>query len=183
MSLSRLGMLNRRQIQHLHDTGSVRNTNYLMQDLKPYTDYLERSNGRIYKLNQKGINLLGEGTLLKWGNVEHRIIRNDVYIKYRPDKWFPETEIKVKGVKVLPDAVFQSGMTYKILEVDRTQRWYKNKKKMEDYAKLKETGAFQKQYGHFPTIIWVVDMESRIPKIKQLGKELGLLCEVYGVKM
>lgn len=180
--LSKLGMLSRRQIQKLCKTGSVRNTNYIMSELSDYVDYIPHRKGRVYKLSQKGVNLIGEGYLLNWGNVEHRLLRNDVYIYYRPSEWQPEIELKVGNVSVYPDALFYSGMTYKFLEVDRTQRWYKNVEKIKDYAKLKETRALQHEYKHFPALIWVVEMESRINKIKTTCDKYGLYCEVFSIK-
>ncbi len=182
LMLSKLGMLSRRQIQRLCHTGSVRNTNYIMSDLSDYVDYIPHRYGRVYKLNQKGINLIGEGYLLKWGNVEHRLLRNDAYIYYKPTKWQPEIELKVGSVAVYPDALFYSGMTYKFLEVDRTQRWYKNVEKIEEYVELKETKALQQEYKHFPALIWIAEMESRISRIEALCKKKDLHCEVFSVK-
>lgn len=153
-----------------------------MNELSNYVDYITHRHGRVYKLNQRGINLIGEGYLLKWGNVEHRLLRNDAYIYYKPTEWRPEIELRVGGVTVCPDAFFYSGMTYKFLEVDRTQRWYKNKEKIKEYAKLKETKALQQKYKHFPALIWVVEMESRIDKIKSICDKYGLYCEVFSVK-
>jgi hypothetical protein len=178
LQLSKLGMLNRNQIQKLCVTGGKRNTNYILDSLKPYIEFLESRYGRIYKLSQKGSNLM-ESPYLKWGNVEHRLLRNDVYIHYRPTKWETETEYSVGDITIIPDAFFLSGITYKFLEVDRTQRWYINRKKLVTYSNLKQTKAYQKKYGHFPTLVWVVEIESRKPKIKTLCNELNLHCEVY----
>lgn len=181
LTLSKLGMLNRRQIQILCNTGSIRNTNYTMKKLSPYIDYKDHPKGRIYKLNQKGIHFIGEGHLLKWGNVEHRLLRNDAYIYFKPIHWQSEIEFNVMGITIIPDAFFYSGMTYKFLEIDRKQRWYKNVEKIERYAEIKKTKAFQKEYKHFPNLIWVVEMESRIKKIKSLCNKNGLHCEVFSV--
>lgn len=177
--LSKLGMLNRRQIQTLCNTHGKRRTNYILQNLSPYIDHLEHPYGRIYKLNQKGINLIGEGKLLKWGNVNHRLLRNDAYIYYRPSEWQAEVEMEYRNIMITPDAFFKSGMTYKFLEVDITQQWYKNLEKLSNYAKMRDVGIFQKQYGHFPLLVWVVEIESRVNKIKNECARLNLPCEVF----
>ncbi|WP_327605716.1 replication-relaxation family protein [Virgibacillus tibetensis] len=178
-NLSKLEILTRSQIQTLHNTKSARNTNFIMKSLKQYINSV-RLDENTYYLNKKGIDLVGAKSQFKYTDqTTHKLMRNDAYIYFKPTEWKIEQEIKVRTVTVVPDAYFYSGSSYKFLEVDNTQKWNINVKKMENYKSLKETKAFQKQYKYFPPIIWVVKLESRKPKIKALAKEMDLFCEVY----
>jgi hypothetical protein len=150
-----------------------------MQSLKPYTNSI-RLKENAYYLNKKGAALIGTKKQFKVNDqLQHKIMRNDAYIYFKPTKWRAEQEIKVRTITVIPDAFFYSGSSYKFLEVDNVQKWHVNVKKMEQYKDLKETGAFQKKYGKFPTLIWVVKFENRKAKLKELAKKLNLFCEVY----
>lgn len=179
-TLSNLEIMTRSQIQTLHNTKSIRNTNFIMQSLKPYTNSI-RLKENAYYLNKKGAALVGAKNQFKYSNqVQHKLMRNDAYIYFKPKEWFPEQEIKVgKKLIVRPDAFFYSGSSYKFLEVDNLRNWHMNVKKLDLYKQIKNTGAFQIQYGKFPTIVWVVRYEVRKEKIKRLAKELDLFCEIY----
>lgn len=110
--------------------------------------------------------------------VQHKLMRNDAYIYFKPTGWKTEREF-LKPVAITPDAYFYSGSTYKFLEVDNVQRWHINVGKMEKYQQFKKSGGFQKQMGYFPPIVWVVRFEVRKTKLKALAKEMDLFCEVY----
>jgi len=172
--------MTRSQIQILHDTKSTRNTNFIMQSLKPYTNSI-RLKENAYYLNKKGVALVGAKKQFKANNqVQHKLMRNDAYIYFKPTKWFSEQEIKVgKKLFIRPDAFFYSGSSYKFLEVDNVQKWHENVNKMNLYKDIKNTGAFQMKYGKFPILVWVVKYEVREEKMKKLASELGLFCEVY----
>lgn len=177
-TLSNLEILTRSQIQTLHNTKSTRNTNFIMQSLKPYIKSI-RTNENVYYLNKKGAALLGNKKQFEFSDqVTHKLMRNDAYIYFKPDKWYPEREF-LKPVPIIPDAYFKSGSSYKFLEVDNTQKWHVNVKKMETYKKLKDSGAFQKKYNYFPCVVWIVKFESRKKKLKELAKKMNLFCEVY----
>src|SRR5690606_8940321 len=111
--------------------------------------------------------------------IQHKLMRNDAYIYFKPSKWFPEQEIKVGNLLIKPDAFLYSGSSYKFLEVDNVQTWKTNIEKMNLYKDIKNTGAFQSRYCKFPTIVWVVKYEVRKDKIKKLAKDLDLFCEVF----
>lgn len=177
-SLSDLEILSRSQIQTLHNTKSVRNTNFIMQSLKSYTNSI-RLKENAYYLNKKGAALVGTKKQFKANDkVQHKLMRNDAYIYFRPDGWKAEREF-TKPVSITSDAYFLSGLTYKFLEVDNIQTWHVNVTKMEKYKKFKDSGMIQKQLKYFPTIIWIVKFETRKEKLKQLAKDLNLFCEIY----
>lgn len=177
-TLSNLEIMTRSQIQTLHNTKSVRNTNFIMQSLKPYTNSI-RLKENAYYLNKKGAALVGVNKQFKYNEkVQHKLMRNDAYIYFKPTEWYLERKF-LKPIEFQPDVFFYSGSSYKFLEVDNVQTWHKNIEKMNTYKDIKNTGAFQIQYGKFPTIVWVVRYEVRKDKIKKLAKELNLFCEVY----
>lgn len=177
-TLSNLEIMTRSQIQTLHNTKSIRNTNFIMQSLKPYTNSI-RLKENAYYLNKKGAALIGTKKQFKYNDqVQHKLMRNDAYIYFKPREWYPERKF-LKPIEFIPDAFFYSGSSYKFLEVDNVQTWKTNVEKMNVYKDIKNTGAFQIQYGKFPTIVWVVRYEVRKDKIKKLAKELDLFCEVY----
>lgn len=162
----------------VHNTKSVRNTNIVMQRLKPYTGHV-RLDTNAYYLNKKGYELIGSDKRFKDNNqAMHKIMRNDAFIYLQPEKWSIEQEFKYKDIFVRPDAyIYKNG--YQFMEVDNTQRWHINVKKMRNYKRLKDTGVFQKQVNYFPVIIWVIKYESRKDKLKVLANELGLSIKVY----
>lgn len=149
-----------------------------MQSLKPYTNSI-RLKENAYYLNKKGAALIGAEKQFRHSNqVQHKIMRNDAYIYFKPTGWKAEREFK-KPVAITADAYFLSGSTYKFLEVDNIQNWHVNVAKMEKYKKFKDSGLIQKQLKYFPTIVWVVKFEIRKEKLKELAKELNLFCEIY----
>lgn len=180
MTISKLEILTRSQIQVLHNTKSVRNTNRIMQSLKEYTNSI-RLNENAYYLNKKGAALTGTNNYFRIGvndQLQHKLMRNDAYIYFKPQGWKSEREFK-KPVAITPDAYFLSNGKYKFLEVDNTQKWNENFKKMEKYKQLQESEVFQKQLGYFPVVVWIVRFESRKDKLLQLVKCLKIPCEIY----
>jgi DNA-binding transcriptional ArsR family regulator len=177
LSLSKLEILNRNMISRLLNVG-IRRVNVLMGELyqEGLIKRVEGLNGRIYKLSKRGAELMGVEYLHGWSLVNHRIMRN--WILLHEPRCRIETQIRIGDISLTPDAIIQSTV-WKFVEVDRTQKWKANIDKLERYAALKEKGAFQKKYGHFPTLIWIVEIESRKPKIKEACRALNLHCEVY----
>lgn len=176
-TLSNLEIMNRSQIQALHDTKGVRNTNVILKKLAPYLNSI-RIKENAYYLNKKGAALVDGKEFRFSDQVTHKLMRNDAYVYFKPTEWKPEREF-IKPVAITPDAYFFSGSTYKFLEVDNTQKWKVNVGKMEKYKRLKESRVFQRQYNYFPPIIWIVKFETRKKKLKELAKEMDLHCEIY----
>lgn len=178
-TLSNLEILTRSQIMDLHDTKSVRNTNLIMQSLKPYIKSM-RLDENAYFLNKAGAELVGAKKQFRYSEqAMHKIMRNDAYIYFKPSEWNIEQEIKVGKLTIIPDAYFYSGSSHKFLEVDNVQKMNVNIKKLENYKLLKDAGAFQKKYNYFPCVVWVVKFESRKKKIKELAKKMDLFVEIY----
>lgn len=177
LKLSKLEILHRDMICNLLNVG-VRRVNSIMAQLhkEGLTSHIEHSNGRIYKLSKRGADLMGVNYMHGWSLTDHKIMRN--WILLHESDIEIEEQVKIGDVAVIPDAIIK-GMMWKFIEVDRTQKWQANIDKLERYAALKNKGSFQKRDGRFPIILWMVEMESRIPKIKEQSTRLGLQCEIY----
>jgi hypothetical protein len=177
LSLSKLEIMNRNMISRLLNVG-IRRVNVLMGELyqEGLIKRVEGVNGRIYKLSKRGAELMGVEYLHGWSLLDHRIMRNWILLK--ESRFEIERAMDIGGKVIRPDAII-IGSVWKFVEVDRTQKWKANIDKLERYAAIKKNRAFQKKYGHFPTLIWIVEKESRKPKIKEACRALNLHCEVY----
>lgn len=176
-SLDKLGFASRSQLQKLHDLGGDRNACRVMADLSEYVNHF-RDIENIYYLNKKGAERVGaEKVLTKSQNYTHTLMRNDLYINLNmPTQWRNERIIEIPGkLKIIADAHFTvNGIPY-LAEIDNTQDMVNNRKKIENYKKLKEV--WSDKYGKFPTIIWVTKSEVR--KTKILKHSQGLNTRVY----
>lgn len=171
-SLKTLDYLCTSQLQKLHDLGGDRNARRVMSGLSKYVSNF-RDFENIYYLNKAGREYIGGGReLKKLSTVDHYLMRNDFYIKNLPEEFYPERIIKVGKLEIKPDAWIKLRGGYYFLEVDNTQRMVKNKLKAEKYKKLRDTGAFQQQYGYFPRILWVTKLPSRKKLLKELMGDL-----------
>ncbi|WP_407270575.1 replication-relaxation family protein [Radiobacillus sp. PE A8.2] len=179
MSLSRLEVLSRDMIAELLGVG-IKRTNIIMREINSSgnVSFIDNPKGRIFKLSKRGAAIFDVNYLHGWSLLEHRLMRNWTLI--HENEYSLEEMVKIGDISVVPDAVIK-GDKIKFIEIDRKQKWKANVNKLERYAALKETGAFQKQYGYYPRLIWIVEMESRIDKIKKCCSELDLPIEVFHV--
>lgn len=160
-SLKNLDYLSTSQLQRLHKLGGDRNTRRVMQSMSDYVSHWFDGEN-VYYLNKAGRERIGSQNIrTKISPVTHYLMRNDFFIHNNPEVFETEPVIEVGSVTVRPDAWVRIKGGYYFLEVDNTQRMVKNQQKVEKYKKLKATGAFQKQYGYFPRVLWVTTIESR----------------------
>lgn len=132
-SLNELGYLGTSQIQRLHDLGGRRNTNRILNDMSGYLSSFQLDE-MVYYLSAKGRQEIGSNVVRKRTNlVTHFLLRNEVYIKYRPSYWRAEFPIKFGEKTIIPDAIFKLDAQFVFLEVDNTQSMQANKKKIELY--------------------------------------------------
>ena len=182
LSLDKLGYMNRSQLQRIHDLKSDRNALKVMKELSEYVSVFHYGEN-IYHLNKNGRDRIDSKKVRKKTNqVTHFLMRNEVYILYGcPKQWALEQPVEIPGViKVVPDATFILGDRWFFVEVDNKQSLQKNRDKIARYKKMKETQAFQTQYGYFPKLIWMAATEARKRKLKTLCE--GLDCEFYSVE-
>jgi hypothetical protein len=178
LSLKKLDYLSRSQIQKIHRLGSDRNARRILQELEPYVSHF-RDGEKIYYLSKHGRERVNcEKVRKRTLQARHYLMRNDVYIAYNyPVTWKNEMKISVPDlVTVISDAMFKAEKIIHLVEVDHLQRMPKNRKKIESYQKLKRSGVFEQNYGHFPRLLWVTTTEHR-------RKELERLCEGLNVKI
>ncbi len=184
-SLDKLGFATRSQLQQIHKLGTDRNALTVLSNMGEYLHvkrHAERNNENVYYLNQKGRELIGSEKERKYKNdVEHYLLRNDMYIHYNfPNDFTIEREIAFKSgltQKIIrPDATFQKDNVYHFLEVDRTQSMIENKKKIALYAEL--SPLISTQFEHTPILIFYTIISSRKKVIEDLCIKSRLKIEV-----
>ncbi|WP_233414656.1 replication-relaxation family protein [Thermaerobacillus caldiproteolyticus] len=178
--MSELGALSRSQLQHMFDLGSKRNANRILQQMSQYLHHV-RLNENVYYLNKKGRELIGsKKEFRKNGQLEHTLMRNDIYIFYHyPKDWKAErkTEWRENGkeYKIISDARFTYHDQMYFLEVDLQQQMMKNKQKIELYASLFRV-IQQQQIGE-PILLWYTVSQTRKEKLEKWCKEYRVQCE------
>jgi len=176
-SLKMLDYLSTSQIQRLHNLGGDRNARRVMKSMEQWVNWF-RDTENVYYLNKAGRERIGATVIrTKISPVTHFLMRNDLFIQRRPEIFRPETKITVGDIKIIPDVWMRDKGAYYFVEIDHMQRMIKNKQKLDKYIKLKESGAFQEQYGYFPRIIWVTALESRKKSLEDMFA--GFDCRVY----
>lgn len=107
------------------------------------------------------------------GNIDHYIIRNQVYIHFNPDTWKTEIPLQWTNSKrdiIIPDAIFTINSTHYFLEVDVKQDMRTNSDKIKKYRALMKSNIMQTKYGQFPTILFVTISEYRKKELKNFLK-------------
>lgn len=175
-----LDYLTRSQIQKLHSLAGDRNAIRVMQSLEEYVSCF-RAGENVYYLNKKGRERVGSDIVrTKLGTVEHYLMRNDLYISKKPQLFIPEQRIKVGDLTIVTDAIMQPANSLRhLVEIDNIQKMLKNEEKIRKYRLLKETKAFQEQYGYFPRLVWVTKTESRLKRLKELCEGLDTVIYLW----
>ncbi|MCF2938889.1 replication-relaxation family protein [Paenibacillus alkaliterrae] len=176
--LNRLDYLATSQIESLKLTGGKRNTLRILSDMeesKLISSFV--MDEKVFYLAAAGRKLIGSEKIRKrTPNVPHFLMRNDVYLYYRPVAWHAEQPFQWHNETIIPDAYFIKNNQHFFLEVDRCQSMTKNEDKIKSYRSLKDSGLFQKNYGAFPTILFVTTSEHRQKRLRALLD--GLKAEV-----
>ena len=134
---------------------------------------------KIYYLNKEGRERVNcDIVRKKTFNVNHYLMRNDVYIAYGcPKSWKNEQRIFYQKGKhrivAVCDAKFEMNDSTYIVEVDNTQTMKKNETKIEKYRRLVERNVL----GRNPKFIWVTTTNYRRNLLTELCE--GLNVEVY----
>jgi hypothetical protein len=179
--LKKLDYLTRGQIQRIHNLKSDRNAQRVLKQMEEYLSVM-RNGENIYYLNAKGRALVICDKVRKsTGNIQHYIMRNYIYIAAGcPSNWRNEIRITSEGatkkdkVVCVPDALYNHGDFYTVVEVDNTQTMTKNQAKVEKYRILKQRLAF----GMIaPKFVWITTTEHRRQELLKLSD--GLQTQVY----
>jgi hypothetical protein len=180
LSLKKLDYLSRGQVQRLHDLGGDRNARRVLNNMSEFIASFRGDTGEsIFYLNKTGRDRVGSDVVRqKLSQVNHYLMRNDYYIRFKPDDWKNEMKLSVKDVvTVIPDSYFLIQMRRHFLEVDHLQHMVKNRDKIEKYKKLKSTSAVQDKLKYFPKLVWVTMTDGRKKQLLEWCE--GLETTVY----
>lgn len=122
-----------------------------------------------------------EKVIKKTLDYQHTLMRNDIYIYYEcPKLWHSEYVIPTPDFKIVTDAIFSvKGVQY-CLEIDRTQKMKRNIEKINQYARFKEMGIWQKQnMGRFPVLVFYTTKDSRQHNLMEYCKQKQLEHKIY----
>lgn len=173
--------MTRSQLQKLHHLGTDNNARRVLRNLNEFLSsrFIEQ---KVYYLNKRGRERIGSEKEVNWSpSVLHTIMRNDMFLYLNPLRWHIEQPVEVKGdFKIVPDAI---GVRKELdqerfffVEIDNTQRWSENLKKLNRYRRLKDYRVWQDHHGYFPTIVWLTKSETRIAALR---KVIDLKIETY----
>ncbi|RLM59986.1 hypothetical protein DVK08_19855, partial [Halorubrum sp. Atlit-9R] len=115
------GFMTTSQLQRLHNLGGRRNANRILNDMNDLLSSFQLEE-KVYYLSAKGRKEIGSTTVRRRTlHTQHSLLRNEVYLSYRPDYWRVEFPIKWADKSVIPDAIFKRDGQFVFLEVDHTQ--------------------------------------------------------------
>lgn len=120
--------------------------------------------GRKWLKSDKGVKFITN-------QIDHYLMRNQVYVHYKPNEWRSELPIQFSSSKkdiIKPDAIYLYNNNLYFLEVDNKQHMEENKQKIRKYKQLMETGILQKQHNQFPTIFYLTISEYRQKELRNL---------------
>lgn len=138
-----------------------------MESAKLLTSYT--LDEKVFYLAAAGRKLIGSETVRKRTlHVPHFLMRNDVFLRYRPQIWQPEHTFRWCNESVTPDAFFVHNGTHYFLEVDRTQSMQVNADKINSYRSLCGSGLYQKRHNTFPTLMFVTISLHRQKRLRAL---------------
>lgn len=175
--LKKFDFLTRDQISTHFKLGKVRNTNRVLGNLSDYLTNIREGYQTIYYLSKEGREYVDcEKIRKKGGHVQHIIMRNQYWLHSGcPTDWRNEIKVSDGTVTVIADSVFTRNGFYHFLEVDRLQTMKENRAKIERYKMLMES--LVKQFGYYPTLVWVTTTEHRRRQLEALCK--GLKVKVH----
>jgi len=177
--LKKFDFLTRDQLIAYFDLGKVCNANRVLRNLSDYLMNIRSGYQSIYYLSKEGREYVDCDKIRKKGNqVQHTIMRNQFWLFYKcPKDWKNEVKIKdsVTGKEILRcDAMFTRNGFQHFLEVDNLQTMKENREKIKRYKSIIDE--FVKQFGYYPTLVWVTTTEHR-------RKQLEAACEGLKVKV
>lgn len=160
------------QLRQLHDLKGKRNAEITLRRMEKegYVRSFRADRQKVFYLSKKGRDEVGGAPVRKKTlAIDHFLLRNDIYLKYRPPKWKNEPLIKLSGQEIRPDAIFamKDGQQF-LLEVDITRAMKDNKEKVAAYKKLKQALGQRS-----PTVLFVTNSEYRRIELKRILSEIG----------
>lgn len=179
--LKKFDYLTRDQLNQYFQLGTINNTNRVLRNLSDYLTSIRDGYQSIYYLNATGRDYVDCNKIRKKTNqIQHIIMRNQFWLHCKcPKDW--QNEVKILGadkqVILVCDAKYTRNGFLNFLEVDNTQTMKENRAKIERYKSLMES--FAKQFGYYPTLIWVTTTEYRREQLQKACD--GIKSKVYTV--
>lgn len=171
-SCDTLGFLTTSQIQRLHALSGRRNTLRVLNDMGDYLNSFHEGE-LVWYLSAKGRKEIGSETVRKRTPlVQHTVIRNEVCVTYRPELFKTEYSVKWDGKELVADAIMRKNGVYTFIEIDLTQSFGANERKMAAYRELRDSGKWTVKYGAFPTLLFVTMSEHRRQKLRAIVGDL-----------
>ncbi len=157
----------------MHRLKGDRNANRILNDMSAYLNSFRNGWEKVYTLNKAGRERVQcTTTRKKTPNVQHFLIRNQLYIYWkRPKSWENEVKMVIGKESIVADAMFKYKDAKVFVEVDVSQPMATNSRKIEKYAKMLRNS----QEPFF--LIWVTELESRRATLNRLMN--GLPGQVY----
>ncbi|MFF2752793.1 replication-relaxation family protein [Psychrobacillus sp. NPDC058041] len=177
--LKKFDFMTRDQLNQYFKLGTVRNVNYVLQNLSEHLMNIRDGYQTIYYLSKVGRDYVDCDKVRKKGNhVQHTVMRNQFWLFYKcPKDWKNEIKMSDGKATIIVDAMFTRNGFQHFLEVDNLQTMKENRAKIIRYKNLLES--LVKQYGYYPTLVWVTKTEHRR---KQLEKACeGLKTKIYTI--
>lgn len=177
--LKKFDFLTRDQLNSYFKLGTVRNVNYVLRNLSEYLKSIRDGYQTIYYLSKEGREYVDcEKIRKKGGHVQHIVMRNEIWLHFKcPKDWRNEVKISDENTSVVADAVFNRNGFYHFLEVDNLQSMKENRAKINRYKELLDS--LVKQFGYFPTLVWLTTTEHRRKQLESACK--GLNCKVFTI--
>lgn len=172
LMIDKLGYASRSQLQHLFRLGTTRNAQRVLQNMGTYLNHF-RHYDNVYYLNKKGREKIGsENVRQKPQQVDHVLLRNDVFIHYLPRSWKIEKPVMINQEPfIIPDVTFETKDGKFFLEVDNTQKMIENKKKVKTYMELQTI--YHRNKKQMPLLLWITSTDHRREKLKEYCKQLN----------
>lgn len=172
LTIDNLGYASRKQLQKLFSLGTDRNAQRVLSNMKTYLNCF-RHIDNVYYLNKKGRDRIGSDLVRhKPQQTEHILMRNEVYLHYKPKVWKIERPILVNNKPFLiPDVTMELNNEVVFLEVDVTQKMLQNKKKVEKYKELQDR--MRRNGRKPPVLMWITSSEYRRKKLTEFCKDLN----------
>ena len=180
--LKKFDFLTRDQLATYFKLGKICNTNRVLRNLSEYLTCVREGYQSIYYLNKNGREYVDcEKVRKKGGHVQHVVMRNEIWLHFKcPKDWRNEVKISDEKTSVVADAVFTRNGFYHFLEVDNLQSMKENRAKINRYKEL--SGSLVKQFGYFPTLVWLTTTEHRRKQLESacngLNFKVFTICDI-----
>ncbi len=180
LRLEELGFATRKQLQAICNLGSDRNAARILLAMeRDKLIHSERKEFKVYYTSNKGKSLIGSTSDVRIGQMNHTLMRNDLYIKLgMPDGWDTEVPIQLSAdEEMIVDAMYMKNNEYHLVEIDYRNSMKNNREKLEKYKIVKRH--LWKTCRHHPTVIWYTVSENRKQRLEEWMREYGIKGRVY----